>query len=213
MLRVSLAFTRKKNTDYISYNKSVVLAMTNNVNFVNPEPPLADVSTALTGLENLQLQSESRDKNVLNARDQQRIVVNQLMLQLVAWVFFTATSGSSSDEEIKNKIESAGLQVITGKGEPIGPLPTPLPPLASVTNMPGVIELEWEKIKGSYAYIVQYVPGTDVSPNANWQFLASTNKRKFATAGLASGYYSFRIIALGAAGSSEPSEGVTEWAR
>ncbi|HXH18318.1 MAG TPA: fibronectin type III domain-containing protein [Chitinophagales bacterium] len=145
-----------------------------------------------------------------NARDLERTICTNVLLRLKDAVETRAGQEETYEEQVAI-VEMAKFSVYK-EPQPAGII-TPPAPQAKMSNTPGSIILQWRSNKHVKSWIIQHVAGTDVSPNANWEYYATVGRSSFTATGLPTGYHSFRLIALSAAGESEPSEACTEFAK
>src|SRR5689334_10052371 len=90
----------------IIYGRHVVEAMTGNVNFPSPNPPLSTVSQHLDALEAAQVKTKSRTIGSAAARDVELNAVEADLVMLKGYVSWVARQSGDQGLSI---IESAGM--------------------------------------------------------------------------------------------------------
>ncbi|MBI5775239.1 MAG: fibronectin type III domain-containing protein [Verrucomicrobia bacterium] len=177
-----------------AYGQQIIAALTGNANFPTPGAVLTGFTTANTGLN-------TRLTSALTARQASQQATTELTEANLDWeakIGLLANYVELTAEGDTPKIQSAGFDV-RGPVAPVGPLPAPANLAATMGDMAGEIDLQWDALNGANSYIVQQ--NTDPNNAAGWtQTCVSTNSSCSAT-GLTSGtVYYFRICAVGAAG-------------
>lgn len=84
--RTSLAFTRLKDADLLTFSDSVVAGLTGNASFATPIVALPDLTAAVTDFRNAMAAAEDGGKRAIAARDAARAVLVGLLRQLAAYV-------------------------------------------------------------------------------------------------------------------------------
>ncbi|MGN6552974.1 MAG: fibronectin type III domain-containing protein [Verrucomicrobiota bacterium] len=84
--RTSLAFTRLKDADLLTFADSVVAGLTGNASFPTPIVALPDLTAAVTDFRNAMAAAEDGGKRAIAARDAARAVLVGLLRQLAAYV-------------------------------------------------------------------------------------------------------------------------------
>src|ERR1041385_9018194 len=114
MPRIKLNLRNLSIPDKVQKGRQIVTAMTNNANFSNPHPPLAEVTASLTSLDQnyALLQAAKADvKAKASTQDDAEGKVDQILGQLAAYV----ESIAGNDEKI---ITSAGLTTKVSRSAP-----------------------------------------------------------------------------------------------
>ncbi len=166
--------------------------------FPTPSPTLLVVKAAREDLEAAVAETLNGGKAATFAKDQAEAVLTELLTQLAGYVMSVA----GSDEA---KILSSGYE-LRRRGDPIGDLPAPVNLVATFTDFPGRIDLDWDPVYGAHLYQVYQ---NDLDPNdpAKWKLITMTTASKFVIEGLVTGvYYWFRVNAVGTAGESPMSD-------
>lgn len=182
----------------VSKASSVVVAMTNNTNFVTPNPALADVSDAIGELQDAQQQVDANGggKVFTSVRNTKRELLKALMSQLVVYV----NNIANGDAAI---IMSAALEL---KKAPVrrGKLGA-----TDFINAKGMgdseVKVNWGTVDGAATYHVQM--SNDVSPLAWQEFggnLVTDTKTEVSDLPTGEKLW-FRVIAVNSAGEGTPS--------
>ena len=176
-----------------------ITCMTDNPDFPEPVPSLAQVAEACDALDvSSRIYDFTHSRVELIIRNEARERLRQLVIGLAAYV----QSVSNGEHCIAT---SAGFEA---KRKRSASVPTPAPgDLRTVwTPYPGRIDLRWDGVKGRHIYEVWYTEGDPRDPNS-WQLLTKTSKNHYSATGLKSFvFYSFRVLALGALGHSPLSD-------
>jgi hypothetical protein len=93
---------------FITYARSIVIAMTGNSWFLSPRPSLATVAAAIDELDAAQTATLTRMAGTVAVRDEKRLVLKGLLEQLCAYVQATA---DANPEHAASIIESSGMYV------------------------------------------------------------------------------------------------------
>ncbi len=183
--------------------RQIIVAITNNPDFVTPHPPLADITTALASLdENYKAhqlnRAETRAK--ASAVDDAERVVDQLMRQLIAYV----ESIAGVDETI---IARAGMETKAPRSTS-ALLLAPESLSATSGNHDGEINLTWKKVQNARGYIIHSSP--DPPTAQSWSHAEAATATFKTLQNLTSGKkYWFRVAAIGSLGQSGWSEPAT----
>jgi hypothetical protein len=179
----------------ISVAKAIIAAMTNNVSFPTPEPPLATVSSALNDLENAEAAALARTKGAATARNQKQAALKALLEQLKGYVQKVADANLETAAAV---IQSAAMVVRK----------TPVRAKRVFTVKQGTVSGSVTLISASAARRASYEWEYSSDGGKTWQLLPATLQAKTSTTGLAAGStYSFRYRAVtktGAADWSQP---------
>jgi hypothetical protein len=202
MSRIKLNL-RQAVPDKLQTGRQIVAAMTNNPNFATPHPPLADIATSLTTLDEAYkahqiAKADARTK--ANVADDAEIQFDSHLRKLAAYV----ESIADKDETV---IASAGMQTKAARTTPS----TLLAPEALTTtagDREGEISLTWKKVENSRSYIIQISP--DPPTADSWGHAETVTLASKTIQNLTSGKkYWFRVAAIGSMGQSGWSEPAT----
>jgi hypothetical protein len=202
MSRIKLNL-RQPIPDKLQTGRQIIAAMTNNPNFANPHPPLADITTSLATLDeaykaHLIAKSDARAK--ANVADDAEIQFDSQFRKLAAYV----ESIADTDETI---IASAGMQTKASRTTPSN-LPAPGGLSAAAGSHEGEINLTWRKVENSRSYIIQI--SSDPPSADSWGHAETVTIASKTIQNLTSGKkYWFRVAAIGSTGQSGWSEPAT----
>lgn len=197
MARIRLNLSRLSVAQKIAKAKQIVAAMTGNPNFTAPSPPLPEVTSATTELQNAASASAVAKQTVKEAtavQNDKETTLDQLLTRLAGYV----ESVAGSDEQM---ILSAGMDVRAPSVSATEPPSQPQALAATAGDRDGEIDLSWEPVAGAKSYALEQ-SGDPVTPTS-WQH-AGVSTRSFHTAnGLTSGTrYWFRVAAINQVGQS-----------
>jgi len=204
-------FTEASHGAFVNIFGEIIQAIiTNLVVFVNlpfTVQQMQEKLQAITSKTNAAVEGSKAQKN---ERDNERSECTAMLMTLSAAVIARALQEPNFEQQVAI-VELAKFTPYKTP-QPVGPVVIAAP-RAKISGAAGTIGLDWKAHKGVYCWIIQHAAGTDVGPNANWQYFGSVTRSEFTATGLSTGYHSFRLIGITALGQTEPSEGVTEYAR
>ncbi|MBL7983194.1 MAG: fibronectin type III domain-containing protein [Flavobacteriales bacterium] len=179
--------------------RNSVTMMTGNPAFPTPNPTLDMVTE---GADKLAKADEAfdftRSKLAKTDRDNAFADMKSLYRDLGAYV-------QVASEGKKELIESAGFDVVRRPEPPALP-EAPQNVMALATKYFGEIEVRWGASKGRRIYKLYQTEG-DPSVETGWELIAETGKNRMLVKGLERfKTYSFRVVAVGAAGVSTASD-------
>jgi hypothetical protein len=190
----------------VQFVRQILGAMTGNANFPTPEPPLADVSTAVNALEEAYNTANAARQNAVSltsAMQDEEQSLDKLVMKLANYV----ENKSDGDEA---KILSTGMSV-KGKLVPIGDLPAPENLSAVAGDGEGKAELSWKPVRGASSYPVSKCEDP-ITPDG-WELVGISTKANFTVKNLTSGKKCwFKVAAVGAAGQGPWSDPATVYA-
>jgi len=197
------AFTELSNSDF-GTKTQVLINNTVAPVFPTPSPSLAVIQAALESYMSLVTAASGGERSLIQARNDQRVVLTALLIDLSAYVAYTVRNSPTA----KQQAESTGF-VVAKKGGHVGELEIPGDLESAVSKEPGAVSLKWKSVYGASSYVIEMVQGT-ATPTSVWEEVVTITKTKYKTTGLNPGqFYSFRVRAVGAAGYSEPSDVAT----
>jgi hypothetical protein len=199
---VVLGLTGLTPPQVVERGRSHVDALTGNAVYTTPVPPLATITSACDALEAADLKVlQNGGKLDYLARNERNKELRALIKELSGYV--QAVSGGD-----KEKIASAAFG--TRKlPEPVGDMNAAGDVRARITPMIGELDVRWNGVRGRMIYILEICDGDPLVP-ANWKLQAMQSKNFLTVKGLESGKpYSFRVVAVGAAGPGPASDPAT----
>ncbi len=203
MSRIKLNL-RRPVPEKIQKGRQIIAAMTNNSNFLNPHPSLADITTSLSTLEETYKAHQIARGDVrtkASAEDDAELQVDRSLRQLAAYV----ESVAGTDETI---IASAGMETKAARAAPSILLP-PQALSATAGDHEGEIDLTWRKVVNAKSYIIQ--SSADPPSAESWSHAETATATYKTIQNLTSGRkYWFRVAAIGSMGQSGWSEPATK---
>lgn len=187
----------------IQTGRQIVAAMTNNPNFANPNPPLSDIATALSPLDDIYkahqiAKTEVRAK--ASAEADAELKVDRNLRQIAAYV----ESVAATDETI---IASAGMATKAARTSP-SMVVAPQALSATAGDHEGEIDLTWKKVANAKSYIIQ--SSLDPPTSDSWSHAETVTTANKTVKNLTSGKrYWFRVASVGSLGQSGWSEPAT----
>ncbi|MDD2798441.1 MAG: hypothetical protein PHV20_07610 [Bacteroidales bacterium] len=163
--KVVLDFTRITIVQKCEFGRNVVLKMTNNAKFVNPDVALADLNAKTDLLEQRSIIALSGGKEATALMHQTEAEWDDLMRKMAKYV---------------DRIADGDGAVILNAGFNLAKQATPSSrPEFSVElgDKSGTVALRRQKVDGAKSYIWQYCVGETPSENeGDWQLGAATSK-------------------------------------
>lgn len=200
---VKPGLTRVTAAALVDKGRNCVTMMTANPAFLAPNPlpnpTLAAVTAACDKLDNaIQAYDFNRGKVEKEARDVAYEELKVIIRDLGNYVQL-ASKGE------KDVILSGGFDVVKSPAPPSVPT-VPGDVRADATKVTGQVEVRWKASKGHRLYKLFMTSG-DPTQETGWELIAETGKVRYIVNGLTRfKTYSFRLVAVGAAGVSIPSE-------
>jgi hypothetical protein len=181
----------------ITYANSIVHAMTNNPAFPTPAPTLAAVTAAIADLQTAETGAIGRAKGAVATRNEKRVVLASLLVQLKAYVQSTADADADNSASI---IQSSGIAVRKST------VRTPRVFAATQGALSGEVKLVTKAASSRASYDWQY----SVDGGKTWVDAPSTLQAKTTVSGLAAGTtVQFRYRATTKAGEGDFSQAVS----
>ncbi len=190
--RVALSFAIKIDTDLIAFVRNVIAMMTDNTNYPNPLPTLAEVTTSVGDFETAVHAALDGGKIAIATRNAARVSLLALVRQLAAYVQLHC----QADLLV---LISSGFDAVRAPS-PAGQLPAPQNPRLSITDKSGELLFKFDRVKNANNYSIQTAP-TATGP---WEDEPLTTTSRNIIGGLAPGEVLWvRAAANGSAGPSE----------
>lgn len=185
----------------IQYLRRLAAALTDNPNFSDPVPSIAELTAGAEMLETNYNDAQAArlaSKSKTAIQDEQEAAVGLLVAQLASYVD-SASGGEAT------KIESAGFAV-RATPTPVGELPAPTDLQVQPSEHAGSADLSWKSSRGSKAFSIERAAD---GPSLNWAVIGNSTKKEASLNSMVSGTkYWFRVAAIGAAGQSAWSDPV-----
>jgi hypothetical protein len=204
MSRIRLNLRSLSVTDKIARGRHIVASMTNNQKFQSPNPPLAELTSALDELDKAQAAVQAAKSEVATrvlSQDTSETKVTQMLTQLAGYV----ESIAGTDDAL---ITSIGMETKASRSAPQAPT-VPQGLSATAGEHEGEIKLAWKAISNARSYAIE--SSQDPATASSWAHLGVATSASKAIPGLTSGKrYWFRVAAIGAGGQSGWSEHATK---
>lgn len=205
MPKVKLNLKDLSIPEKVAKARQIVTAMTNNADFVSPQPTLAQVTATITELETAYTDAQAarqEAKAKTSAQNQKEDDFDRIMSRLASYI----ESASDGDEV---KIRGAGLDTRTPATASSDGLSAPAALAATAGDHDGEIDLHWDKVSKARSYIIEM--SADPPTNSSWQHKAVSLKSQATVEGLTSGTkYWFRVAAVSTTGQSGWSDPATK---
>ncbi len=182
--KIIINYGRLGDTELEQKTQEILAALTGNAAFPTPQPPLADVQTALDEFEAAMLAAANRDHIKIELKNLKREALLAQLNRLAQYVQVSSDGGME-------KMLSSGFDLSKTRG-PVGPLPKPSGFKVSAIGT-GTMKLSLNAIDGADNYQYEYRK----ADSENWQ-MQILSKSRVSISGLESGMeYLFRVTALG----------------
>jgi hypothetical protein len=176
----------------IQLGQGIHTHLTGNANFTAPIPSLPDLQAAIDAAQAALDESNMAFDTLRMKRAERRAATKALIIVLESLAGYVQAA-SGGDEA---KILSAGMAV-RPPAEPVGPLGAPQNLRATIGELEGTSQLEWDSMYGARSFHVECATGA----NGPWNPVTSVTGTRVVVNSLTSGTkYFFRVRALGAAG-------------
>jgi hypothetical protein len=204
MARVRLNLRSLSLTDKIAKGRQIVTAMTNNASFPNPNPSLADVTTAVEELEKTSAAVQAAKSEVttrIAILQNTETKVDHALTQLGSYVENIA----GRDDAL---ITSAGMETQASRSAPSSPA-VPQALSATAGEHEGNINLTWKPAPNARSYVIE--ASLDPATPTSWIHVGIATSAAKAIANLVTGKrYWFRVATVGTGGQSGWSEHATK---
>ena len=184
--------------------RQIVTALTGNVDFTSTQPPLAQVTTAIDGLESAYTDAQAarqEAKAKTSVQNQREEDFHSIVSRLASFI----ESVSGGDEA---KIKGAGMDVRAASSS-ADDLRAPASLAPTAGDHEGEVDLQWDTVRGAKSYVVEV--SADPPTNSSWQHNTVSTKSRATIEGLTSGTkYWFRVAAVGSNGQSGWSDPATK---
>jgi hypothetical protein len=165
--RITTGFNSLSDSSFSDKAESIYESMNGNANFPSPIPALADVSAAVTAYSTALITAQSRDKNDVAIKNQNRDALTDVLTQLASYVMLTANGDRAM-------LVSSGFDLAK---EP-QPSPIAKPDNVQVVNgiNAGELVVSVTAVKGAKSYVHQYT-GDPVTAESDWMHVNSTSSK------------------------------------
>lgn len=204
MARIRLNLRNLSVTEKMVKGRHIVNSMTNNTNFPNPQPTLADLAAILDQLEQAMSQVQAAKSEVSTrvvSQDNVEARLDDALTQIAGYV--EAVAGRND-----TLVTSAGMETKSARSAPSLPN-TPQGLSATAGEHEGEMYLSWKPIPNARSYTIEC--SLDPANGTSWIHVGIATSANKAIANLTSGKrYWFRVVAVGAGGQSGWSEQATK---
>lgn len=199
---VKLGIARLTSSALVEKGRNIVTKMTANPNFPTPNPSLVELADAANELEAANaLVLLNGGKQEYESRRVALMVFTDVLRRLAGYV----SSVAGGDREM---ILSSGFEA-RKRPQPLGQLVAPGNLRAAQSRYPRQVDLTWDGVRGKGIYEVWMTEG-DPTLETGWSLVAQTTRNRYTATDLTPlRYYSFRVAAVGTAGSSPMSLSAT----
>lgn len=204
MARIKLNLKNLSITEKIAKGRHIVTSMTENKNFLNPNPPLTQITGTLDELtEAFALVQSAKSDVSTRVVDQDNIEskLNQELTMLASYVESIAGRNNSL-------ITSAGMETKAARSAPTIPdIPQALS--ARAGQHEGEVNLFWKAVPNTRSYTIE--ASQDPATPTDWTHVGIATSASRTITNLTSGKrYWFRVAAVSAGGQSGWSEHATK---
>lgn len=182
--KIITSFGKYNDADLEQKAELIVDSMTNNANFPNPIPPIADVQAATTAYDAAIIKAKEGGKTEQLARELKRQELVVLLEKLALYVQMEA-------DGIETVLASSGF-TLSKPRQTIGILPKPQNFAVHAENV-GSIKLSLKTIHGAKSYQYEYRKKTDLA----WSVMVYTKTSLLLTELESGQQYEFRVAAVG----------------
>jgi len=192
MSKIKLNLAKLNLDEKLQLTQNVITGLGDNLNFPNPNPPTAQLTTVRTNIIAKTNGIEAAESALRTEYAERATLEEQLdnyLEQEAAYV----ESVSGGD---KAKILSSGFEV-RGPRTQVGPLPAPQNLQSFFGANEGTVACRWDSVRGANSYVLE----CSLEENGPWTQVAVTTAANYIATGLQSGKrYFFRVEGVGAAG-------------
>ncbi len=192
MANIKLSITRIPVIELWGLAGKVISSMTDNPYFPDPIVPTAALTMVVDKLRIQMLDANQGSRLAYIQRDSTVALLRDLLRQEADYVRAVCKGDAVM-------LGSSGFEMMRERS-PIGQLPAPQALEASFTDLPGRVDLRWERVRGARSYRV-WVLQSGTLADGEWRLVAVSTRARFNVTGLATArYHWFRVNAIGAAG-------------
>ncbi len=196
---VRLGFTGVTPVNLVEQGRNHVVMLTGNADFPTPTPTLAAVTAACDALD---VANQAFDFNRGKLEKQTRDTAFRALKDLIRELGGYVQANCNGDKDL---ILSTGFNP-RRPSDPLGPLAAPQNIRAIVSAYPGRLDVRWNAVYGRSLYQL-YMTDKDPLDPTQWKLQLQSSKNRHIIEGLVSNnVYTFRVVAIGAAGASPVSD-------
>jgi hypothetical protein len=190
---VKLGTSSMNDTEVLNFASAENTVMTDNLNYPDPSPSVADLATQITSFSAAQEAvrlAKIALKDATNQKDAERATLESLLKARASYVQLTSNGNTAL-------IINAGFQVRSAP-TPVGNLTPPVNLYIELNGTPGVMFLDWAVVPNARSYNIQF--STADTMDRAWLPLKISSSTRQKLDGLTLGQtYAFRVAAIGGA--------------
>ncbi len=187
---VKLGLSGLTSSALVEKGRNHVTMLTDNPNYPTLQSELADTTKACDDLDAANQEMLFNGGKIASEKKRELDSALRIRLTGIGQQVQVISGGD------KAKILSAGFEV-RKSAEPITKLSQPQDLRSSLPGFSGLVDLDWEVVRGARYYNVWFTAGDPTT--AQWQLAGSTTKSRYTMEKLTPGTtYSFRVNAVGA---------------
>lgn len=193
--KFKLELNRKSEEEKVVLGEGHIAAMDGNADFpvANRLPLDAAFFTAVSELKTANTDVASKKTALKQALESRANKEQAFDLAINSRASYCEAAQPNNDAALAG----TGLP-LRGLPQPVGDMPAPANVRATMGDLEGEIDLQWDAIYGSVSYIIEC---REYNPATSWSQIKILKQSKFTVTGLVSGKtYAFRVRALGPKG-------------
>lgn len=204
MAQVTTGLRGKGVDEKITFGGTLITSLTGNPNITIDPGKLTELTTTKTQLD-------TDRQAALNAQQASEAAFQTQNASEKAFDVVVSDISKIVNATLKDPDEllTTGLP-LADEGGPVGELPAPGDFSVTYGDEAGELDMQWDVVDGAVSYAVQK-NDTDPLNDSEWIDVGNPTKSKYTIENLTSGTrYWFRVLAIGTAGRSAPSEDVSK---
>ncbi|WP_266364895.1 fibronectin type III domain-containing protein [Tellurirhabdus rosea] len=187
-VKITTGFSTYRDKELDQKAQYVLASLTNNSNFPNPTPTLADLQTAVTDYQQALVKAAGGARQDTLEKNLKRESLIRMLDKLAAYVQFMGKDNVTA-------LQSSGFDLSKPR-RPVGPLPKPENFKVEPGPSEGTMLVSVDAVRNAKSYLIEYT-STPETPTSIWTPLVSSKSANLLT-GLESGkQYVFRVAAIG----------------
>ncbi len=193
-------FSEYSDAELIDRANNVVTQMTGNIHFVNPEPPLAEITTATDNFSAAYFQVYNRNLSFMAEKRMYKSILIKLLKREASYVEFIG-------QNVESVIDTSGFEIYSTAPTTAPASDIPVIKKAKDTGISGTSKLRVKKVKHAVVYELRHTKDVDLN-TANWVHLVCQTQIQFEVTNLIPGteyFFEARSISTkGPSGWSNP---------
>lgn len=200
VFNVKKGFGANSDTELIDRADNVVTQMTGNINFVTPDPPLADLTTAKNNFSAAYMQVYNGNLTYKPLKKSTRDTLIFLLTREAKYVEFTG-------QNVETKLASSGFEIYDTAISSAPASDVPVVKYAKDTGIVGKIKLQLKKVQHAVVYEIRHTQDENLA-TARWTHLVCQTRTQFEitdlTPGVENWFEARSISTKGPSGWSDP---------